>query len=67
MSRDRKAKTLVTREKQVKFGEKILIGNEPAALVGPNNNKDTLTLKEFCEQLYGNGYQCVLIPPEGKQ
>jgi hypothetical protein len=64
MSRKKNSNALLTKEKQVKFGEKVLKGNEPAALVGPSKNKDTLTLNEFAEQLYGPGVQCVIVPPK---
>ena len=64
MSRSKKSNTITTPRKQVKVGKKVLKGPEPVALVGPENNKDTLSADEFVEQLYGPGYHCLVIPPD---
>ena len=66
MSRKKESKDILTKHKQVRFGKRVLRGPEPVALVGPEQNKDTLSAGEFVEQLYGPGYQCVIIPPAGK-
>lgn len=66
MSRNSKSNDILTREKQVKVGTRVLKGAEPVALVGPEKKKDTLSAGEFVEQLYGPGYQCVIIPPAEK-
>ena len=66
MSRKKESNDILTKHKQVRFGKRVLRGPEPVALVGPEQNKDTLSPGEFVEQLYGPGYQCVIIPPAGK-
>ena len=66
MSRKKTSSDIMTKKKQVKFGKRVLLGPEPVALVGPAENKDTLSAGEFVEQLYGPGYQCVIIPPSDK-
>ena len=66
MSRKKESNDIMTKHKQVRFGKRVLRGPEPVALVGPEQNKDTLSAGEFVEQLYGPGYQCVIIPPADK-
>ena len=63
MSRKKDSNIMITKQKQVKFGRRVLRGPEPVALIGPEKGKDTLSAGEFVEQLYGPGYQCVIIPP----
>lgn len=67
MSRKKNSNDMLTKKKQVKFGRRVLRGPEPVALVGPEQNKDTLSAGEFVEQLYGPGYQCLIIPPDETQ
>lgn len=62
MSRKRTSNDIVTSRKRVKYGKKMYLGTEPVALVGPEQNKDTVSLNEFAEALYGPGTQCVVIP-----
>lgn len=66
MSRKKDSNDILTKQKQVRVGKRVLRGPEPVALVGPEQNKDTLSAGEFVEQLYGPGYQCVIIPPSDK-
>lgn len=63
MSRNKHSDDIITQRNQVKVGRRVLRGLEPVALVGPENKKDTLSASEFVEQLYGPGFQCVIIPP----
>ncbi len=67
MSRNRRKNDILTREKQVKVGTRVLNGAEPVALVGPKSNKDTISLQEFAVELYGPGTQCYVILPDGRQ
>lgn len=64
MSRNRKSNDILTREKQVKVGTRVLKGTEPVALVGPEKQKDTFSLQDMAVALYGPGTQCVIIPGE---
>ncbi len=63
MSRKRDGNDMVTQKKRVRYGKRVVKGMEPVALVGPENNKDTLTLAEFAEALYGEGTKCFIVPP----
>ena len=62
MSRRRSSDDMLTKQKQVKFGKRVLRGPEPVALVGPEQNRDTVSLNEFAEALYGPGTRCYVIP-----
>lgn len=62
MSRNRKSNDILTPRRHAKVGKRIISGAEPVALVGPENNKDTFSLQEFAEALYGPGTQCYVIP-----
>ncbi len=66
MSRRKDSNNMLTKQKKVKFGKRVLRGSEPVALVGPEQNKDTVSLNEFAEALYGPGTQCYIIRA-GKQ
>ena len=66
MSRNKNSNDIVTTRKQVKIGKKVYHGTEPVALVGPEQNRDIISLNEFAEALYGPGCQCVIIPPSDK-
>ncbi len=67
MSRKKERNLLFTPKNHVKFGRKINRGYEPVALVGPEHNKDTISLQEFAVELYGPGIECYLIFPDGRQ
>lgn len=62
MSRNKRTNDILTPRKQAKVGTRVLRGTEPVALVGPEKNKDTFSLVEFAEALYGPGTQCIVIP-----
>lgn len=64
MSRKKDSNDILTTRKQVRIGKKVYHGTEPVALVGPEQNKDTLSLNEFAVALYGPGTQCVVIPAQ---
>ncbi len=64
MSRNSRSNDILTREKQVKVGTRVLKGAEPVALVGPEKKKDTFSLQDMAVALYGPGTQCVVIPAE---
>ncbi len=67
MSRKKEADYIFTPRNHVKFGRRINRGHEIVALVGPEKNKDTLSLQEFAVELYGPGTQCYIILPDGQQ
>lgn len=50
-----------------KIGERVIRGAEPVALVKQGEKRDTLSLEEFAEALYGPGTQCMVIPPKNKK
>ena len=66
MSRNKKSNDILTPEKQVKVGRRVLRGPEPVALVGPEKNRDTISTGEFARQLFGPDYKVLIIPPEGQ-
>lgn len=66
MSRKKNSNDILTRNKGVKVGKRVLKNGEPQMLVGPEANKDLYTIQDMTEDLYGPGYQCIVIPP-GKQ
>ena len=53
-----------TPRNNVKIGEKVMRGTEPVALIKHGEKKDTLSLEEFAAALYGQGTQCMIIPPK---
>ncbi len=61
MSRKRNANIILTREKKVKVGRRIIENGEPKALVGPESNKDTFSLQDMAVALYGPGTRCVIL------
>lgn len=63
MSRNKDHNVLSTPRTGAKYGRRVLRGSEPVALVGPAGNRDILSLQEFAEALYGEGTECVVIPP----
>jgi len=67
MPRNEKSDYIETPRNHVKVGRRVKRGHEPVALVGPVKNKDTFSLGEFAEELYGPGTQCYVILPDGKQ
>jgi len=58
MSRNSKANDILTRQKKVKVGKRIVENGEPKALVGPESNKDTFSLQDMAVALYGPGTKC---------
>ena len=52
MSRNNKSNDILTREKQVKVGTRVLRGTEPVALVGPEKKKNTFSLQDMAVALY---------------
>ena len=46
-----------------KVGERVMRGPEPVALVKQGDTRDTMSVSEFAEALYGTGTQCLIIPP----
>ncbi len=62
MSRSKDSNIILTPRTQAKVGRRVIKGSEPVALVGPERNKDTFSLQEFAEALYGPGTQCYVIP-----
>ena len=64
MSRKKSSNDILTAQKKVKVGTRIIENGEPKALVGPESNKDTFSLDEMVEALYGPGARCVVYPPD---
>ena len=50
-----------------RVGDRVLLGSEPVALVKQGNIKDTISLQEMAEALYGQGARCVVIPPNERK
>lgn len=63
MSRNNKTNVILTREKRVKVGTKVIKGTEPMVLVGSEKKKDTISIQDIAVALYGPGTRCVVIPP----
>ena len=64
MSRKKSSNDIVTAQKKVKVGTRVIENGEPKALVGPESNKDTFSLDDMAEALYGKGTKCVVYLPE---
>lgn len=64
MSRSSKSNDILTKEKQVKVGTRVMKGAEPVVLVGPEKRKDIFSLQDMAVALYGPGTQCVVIPAD---
>lgn len=64
MSRRIKSNDILTKEKQVKVGTRVMKGAEPVVLVGPEKRKDIFSLQDMAVALYGPGTQCVVIPAD---
>lgn len=65
MSRSKNSNDIRTREKGVKVGKRIVKDGEPQMLVGPESNKDLYSMQDMAEDLYGEGYRCIVLPPAG--
>jgi len=61
--RKKRSNDIKTPRLDVKVGEKVMRGPEPVALVKQGGTKDTMSVSEFAEALYGTGTQCLIIPP----
>ena len=48
-----KTEPLTTRRNNARYGDKIMIGNRPAAWIKSCKSEDFLTAEEFAEDLYG--------------
>lgn len=64
MSRSKKSNDILTRQKKVKVGKRIIANGEPQALVGPESNKDTFSLQDMAVALYGPGTKCYVVQEE---
>lgn len=64
MSRSSKSNDILTKEKQVKVGTRVMKGAEPVVLVGPEKRKDIFSLQDMAVALYGPGTRCVVIPAD---
>lgn len=58
MSRNKHSDYIFTTEKKVKVGRRVIENGVPKALVGPESNKDTFSLQDMAEALYGPGTKC---------
>ena len=55
MSRNKDSNLVVTKEKKVKVGRRVIVNGEPQLLTGPESNKDYFSLQDMTEGLYGPG------------
>lgn len=65
--RSKKSNDIRTPRYGAKVGERVMLGAEPVALVKSGETKDTISIGEMAEALYGPGTQCLIIPPETKK
>lgn len=65
--RKKKSNDIRTPRYGAKVGERVMLGAEPVALVKCGETKDTMSIGEMAEALYGPGTQCLIIPPEPKK
>lgn len=63
MSRKNDSNVIRTRGKGVKVGKRVVKDGEPQILLGPESNKDLYTMQDMTEDLYGKGWQCIVLPP----
>ena len=47
-----------------KLGDKVMLGKEPVVLIKQGGKKDTMSVPEIVEELYGRGTKCIIIPSE---
>ena len=66
MSRNKKSNDIRTRDKHVPVGKRVFKNGEPQLLVGPASKKDLYTMQEMTEDLFGEGYKCFVISPDGQ-
>ena len=41
-----------------------MLGKEPVVLIKQGGKKDTMSIPEIVEELYGRGTKCIIIPSE---
>lgn len=63
MSRRKDSNDILTKEKHVRVGKRVMAHGEPHVLVGPEKNKDLFSIQDMAEQLYGPGTKCYVEPP----
>ena len=61
MSRKRNSNVVMTREKKVRVGKRIIADGKPQLLVGPESNQDTFSLDDMAVALYGPGARCHVV------
>ena len=61
--RNKRSNEIRTPRLGAKVGERVMRGTEPVALVKSGETRDTMSLGEMAEALYGPGTQCLVIPP----
>ena len=66
MSRRKDSNDILTRNKGVRVGKRVLKDGVPQMLVGPEANKDLYTIQDMTEDMYGPGYKYVVIPPDNQ-
>ena len=65
--RNRRSNDIRTPRLGAKVGERVMRGPEPVALVKCGETRDTISVGEFAEALYGPGIQCLIILPEARK
>ena len=61
--RNKRSNEIRTPRLGAKVGDRVMRGTEPVALVKSGETRDTISLGEMAEALYGPGTQCLVIPP----
>ena len=63
MSRNKKSNDILTKEKHVKVGKKVIRHGIPQLLVGPNANQDYFSMQDMAEAMYGRGAKFYIEEP----
>ncbi len=61
--RNKRSNEIRTPRLGAKVGDRVMRGTEPVALVKSGETRDTISIGEMAEALYGPGTQCLIIPP----
>lgn len=65
--RKKRSNEIRTPRSGAKVGVRVVVGQEPVALVKQRDKFDTLSVQEFATALYGEGTTCVVIPASEKE
>lgn len=65
MGRRKNSNDILTPNLNLKIGQVVCRGGELVAYIKRDGKADIFSLSDFAEALYGNGTQCIVIPPKG--